>query len=525
MSAGRENIEFNNTLALSTGGFVVFCSVLFLLERLGATAPILLWALVVIIVAIAAIFGLSGRTTGSPDYFAANHQEGMILLTYAGASGTLMAAILVLLILVPSPGLSFQLLLVLAIVIGYGLSGVIFAAPLRKSDTCSLAGFFRLHYGSKFIQVLAAIIVATVCLMLLYTEARLASLILSPLLQLSPAQVTGGILVLAAFIGLLGGASSVIRVQAALYLLAVIAILSPAIWIANNLTDIPLPQYLFGNVKVPAALLAENAQLNKEVGVAVELTKNSATMVFISVGLGFASLPHLIGRIFTASSTTSIGRSIPRSALLALLVLSAIPAFQFSSYFDGIGELGQEQAPAMPLVLQMLMSITMLIVVIFSTSALLVTIANTLSYGSGGISSVGGMQPARHIFVARILVVLVAAGVWYAVSAFSINAISMLFWALAMAAGGIFPALLASLWKSTSRFGIMAAMVGAYLFVGAGFILQETGLGPKVLNSDVVVSIWLTSPRITMIATIFSLITIYLVSLVARPAKGSGEVL
>lgn len=90
----------------------------------------------------------------------------------------------------------------------------------------------------------------------------------------------------------------------------------------------------------------------------------------------------------------------------------------------------------------------------------------------------------RRIFVARIVLVAVAAGAAALVPVWQADASSLVEWALAFAAAGIFaPVVLGLWWKRTNDIGALAGMAAGFGFTFFVFLMAE-GIVPTMTSSD-----------------------------------------
>ncbi len=525
------NDEEEQTLAISTGGFGIFCSLLFLFERLGAPALILFWILVGSIFAIAALFALSRATITARNFFVVSSNERAAWQGLASASDSLSGIVVLFLIALPTALSGEALGLVLSLVAGIGLGGLFFARPLRKSGAYSIPELLHLRYGSSLLRLLALIVVSFVCLILLYAQTRLAGLYFSQVTELPFASVTGSLLVLAAFVSLMGGLASTSRVQVALFLLLLIAVFAPAMWLAFQLKGIPLPQLLPGGLSQPPQIMVE--QVSSEIAEFSSLMPVTGPwlslpwlLLLASLVIGFASLPHQLGRHFTTTSPQTSKRSIMTAMILVFVVATALPALQFAASF-AMPRSSLDSEVQMPGVLKSLIPLAVLIAGIMTSSVLVTTIANTIAHDGNYLLSFGRRPKSRQVFTARILVVIIGLGAWYGAGRLEFNAFSALLWALVLGAGCLLPALVAATrWAGSTKAGISCGMLLSALLTGAGFYVLETPQGMAWLADGTGISAAaneIAVPVIILPAILVNLITIALVSMFSRPPDNARQ--
>lgn len=537
MSAGRA-FELNNNghkededriLALSSGGFAVYCSVLFLFERFGAPPSVLFWAMVAAVVAITLLFAFSRATVTARQFFVDNRSEEVGSLALVGAFDGL-SGIVVLFLIAGGPDLLLGFSL--ALVAGFGLSGWLFARPLRKSGAYTIPEFLHFRYGSTTLRFVALLVISIICLLFLYAQIRLAGLYFTTTLLLPFELVTGGILLIGAIVALLGGVASTSRVQAVLFLLLLIAILIPAIWLAYRFSGLPIPQLLSGGhisgIIDPFRLITDGL-LNQELKAARDMISPGIMMPINSLllmisclfALGFACLPHQLNRYFTAQSPKIASRGNLRAMMIILLIATSIPALQFGSA-SGLPLDPENLQNPMPGILRTMIPLAVLIASIATSALLLTTITNMISHDGNHMLSFGRKPKGRQVFLARILMILVALGIWRIAGNVEFNAMSAFLWALVIAAGCLFPALLsATRWSRSSSAAILAGTLVSIAVTGfciAGFETQSgNDVMREILNS---LSIYRDVPMLTAMLVIIpaNFVTIYLVSLfTARP--------
>ena len=471
------NLENTQEFAASTGSFLIFGSVLFLLERLGAPEFILTWALVSLVFAIAILFGLSGRTTSALGFFSANRNESLSGLIIGGMANTLTVPLFLLIVFMQSGGSKPILMLIAAIMAGYGLNGWLFAKPFRKSGAYSMPDFLGFRFHSKPVRFLSSIIVVMICVAFLYAELRMAGLYLAPILQFSFEYVSAGIMLIAAFAGLMGGAASISRMRSALVLLTAVTIVLPAMWLALGLTGLPLPQLAlsFSEPIVPSQALID-IRLAKELEFAFGLIEKFGFGLPLVLITGFATLPHLSNRCFSARSASIARRGQIRSIILIGLLLTSVPALYFATA-------GEDVIP-MPLVLRIFVPVAILMMAISTASLLLVVMANAASHDGYQLLRQGKVPPARQIFIARLAIILVAYGGWYYAINPNIGALSAIIWGLSLSLACLLPVLLLSVfWKRASKIAILLGTGTGLIVMAISFIALETDLG-QMLAQD-----------------------------------------
>ncbi len=466
-----DNPEYHSSLSVSTGGFAVLCSLLFLFERLGVAPGVLVVAMVAAITLIAVFTSLTNATITASKFLVADHNEDAASQTFAGSSEVVSATMIVLLVTGVSPWGNFYLLLAVALVLGVGVGGSLFSKRLRQYGANSVPDFLSQVFSSASIRVVSSLTVSIICLLLLYAEVRLSGMFIAMQFDVSFGQVSALVLLLAAFTGLMGGLLSTTRVQIALFLIVLITTIAPTLWLAKYITGWPIPQLWIAGIVDINQGLANLGQLGPELNVAGLLVGNANYLLPVMFICGFASLPHFLNRHLIAGSEKIAQRGRRCVPAIAALLLCITPAF----YFTGSVE--------MPVMLQLSVPIAVLAAAFATSAVLLVTVANTMSGDLFSVLSTGQKPPGRQVFLARLLIILTAAGIWYAVSPMELNAVSALLWALVFSAGCMFPAVLAGTqWHRAKKGAVLAGMTGGFLVCTVLFLARETGYGGEIVK-------------------------------------------
>ncbi len=530
LTVDERNSEFERLLGVSTGGFLVFSSVLFLLERLGAPVSVITWSLIAGIAAIAFFTGFSGRTTHASGFFVAFRGDRAAALVTAGAFDSFSTPLFFVLVTFPAGGSLSLLMIMIAIIAGIGLNGWLFATQLRKSGAYTIADFLGFRFNSKSIRFCAMAVVAVICVGLLYAEIQLAGLILEPIFSFSNTWLTGSILFLATLAGLFGGAGSVSRMQGALLLLVMVVILTTGAWLAASLVEIPLPQMLLFQIESLAAPTSDEFLL-AEITPALAAFDLSSWLAFFGLMFGILSLPYITNRSFSALSVKGVKQSRLRSIILIILLLSSVPALKYTAFFGGEPSALTAEYGLMPVVLSVFVPLAVFIVAVSTASILLITIANTLAHDGYRVLLDGNVPPTRQVFISRFFLILSSAGIWFYGSNADIPALLMFMWALVLATGGLLPSMImAAIWKKSSRTATLVGMVVGILIVAGSFLTLETTFGRKLILEnfnlnliDLGLANGALAPLTAIITLVLALLSIYLVSLTSKPDEITAQ--
>ena len=520
--ANPDSPAIQRELIASTTSFLVFGSVLFLLERLGVPDIILVWSLAASIFAVAILFGYSARTTSGNAFFCDNRSQGLSNLVI-GNSAALLSTPLFLLLVYLQSGNSFSVtVIIVAILAGHGLNGWLFSRILRKSGAYSMPDFLGFRYNSKLIRFLTMLMVVAICSAFLFAEIRLAGLYLAPILQFSFEHITAAIVIISAFVSLLGGIGSVSKLQSALVLLILVTVLTTATWLAIEITDNPLPQSLLnfsGTFALSQPLV--DIRLARELEFAFGLIEQSGYLLPLLLLLGFIVLPQSANYSMVAKSTIVARRASMRSLILSGLLLSSIPALYYLVAADPVF------LNAMPVVLQIFMPVALLMVSISTTSLLLSILANALSHDGYQFLQVSRVPLNRQIFIARIMIILLAYICWkYSINP-AFDALPMLVWALGLSLSCLLPVMLVSIiWPGTSALAIVLAIITGLFLMAVSFVGLETEFGRSFTQA------WFSSESIvgnylgilaSLIVMIIVIAVIFIVSAIKRPEEAVSE--
>jgi len=295
-------------------------------------------------------------------------------------------------------------------------------------------------------------------------------------------------------------------------------VISTAIGLALKLTGIPLPQALLSY----SGPIAQNPplvdiRLARELEFAFGLIERSGIWLPIFIVCGFTVLPQLSNRSFQAQSIIIAYRGSIRSLVLAGLLLTSIPALHY------LATANIQTGNPVPLVLQIFIPITVLMISISATTQLLTLMSNALSHDGYQILRPGKTPLNRQIFIARIAVILFAYFSWNYVINPVIDTLPLLLWAIGLAVSCLLPIMLYSaFWSGASRMAIWLGMGAGMTMMIVGFVAVETEYGREIAQ------LWFSSvPKtdispgilfgfISMIA-VFAIVS--LVSWAKRPDK------
>jgi len=229
-----------------TGGFVVFVSVLAVLEQMGLPRATIGYVFLAATVLLYAGIGIMSRTNDAAEYYVAGRRVPALFNGMATGADWMSAASFIGM----AGGLYLQGFNGLAFIMGwtggYCLVALFLAPYLRKFGQFTIPDFLGARYGGH-VPRLIGIFIAILC-SFTYVVAQIYGVGLITT-RLSGVDFTIGI-----FLGLagilvcsfLGGMKAVTWTQVAQYIILIIAYMIPVVWLAVKQTGVPIPQLIYG---------------------------------------------------------------------------------------------------------------------------------------------------------------------------------------------------------------------------------------------------------------------------------------
>ncbi|MDX6752212.1 sodium:solute symporter family protein [Geminicoccaceae bacterium 1502E] len=321
--------------ALYTGTFLVFVVVLAVLEQMGLPPTVIGYAFVILTIAVYAGIGILSRTAQVSEYYVAGRRvpalyngmataaDWMSAASFIGMAGSLYAQ--------GYDGLAF----ILGWTGGYVLVAVLIAPYLRKFGAYTVPDFLAARYGGNLARLIGVIIL--VCCSLVYLMGQLtgtgiiASRLLGVSVQVGIFLGLAGILVCS----MLGGMRAVTWTQVAQYIVLIIAYLLPVVILSAQLTGVPLPQLMYGQVlqritELEAANSGPGGYLEGIKAHVVAFNVRDPLNFFaliLCLMVGTAALPHVIMRFFTTPSVREARKSVGWSLLFIFILYFTAPAY------------------------------------------------------------------------------------------------------------------------------------------------------------------------------------------------------
>lgn len=311
-------------------GFVAFIILMTMLSAVGVPdgviAPTFLGCMLLTFIGI----GFAGRTMQLDEYYVAGRRVAPAYGGIAGGANFIstvsFVSVTASLYLLGYDGLAF----VLGFVGGFVIAAIFIAPYVRQAEAYSIPDFLAKRYGGHGVRLLAVVIVLSSSFVFgmaqIYGAAAISAYLLGIDFRLAIYIALACILSSCLF----GGMRGVTWVQAAQYLVIVVAFLVPAIWMAFARTGIPVPQLAYaqameeiGALEAIQAISSDYLERFSQDGFDVA---NYVLLVFC-LAIGTASLPHVLTRYLATPSPTAARASATWSLVFVAVLLLTAPAY------------------------------------------------------------------------------------------------------------------------------------------------------------------------------------------------------
>ncbi len=215
---------------------------------------------------------------------------------------------------------------------GYVLLALLLAPYLRKFGKFTVPEFIAERYYSKTARIVAVICLIFISFTYVAGQMRGVGIVFSRFLEV---EVTTGLLIGMGVVfvyAVLGGMKGITYTQVAQYCVLIFAYTVPAIFIAIQLTDNPIPQLAFGSEVsgTGTALLDKLDDIVTSLGFNqyTSGTKSRIDVFCITMALmvGTAGLPHVIVRFFTVPKVRDARISAGWALLFIAILYTTAPA-------------------------------------------------------------------------------------------------------------------------------------------------------------------------------------------------------
>ncbi|MEK9561194.1 MAG: sodium:solute symporter family protein [Pelagibacteraceae bacterium] len=331
-----------------TGGFLVFCLLMALLEANGVSAKTIGILFLVFTIAIYALIGILSRTMQADAYYVAGRQVPTVFNGMATAADWMSGASFVAM----AGGIFYGGYTYMAFLVGwtggYVLVSSLLAPYLRKFGCYTVPDFIGTRYGGNFVRACAVLVLVLASFTYVTAQINATGTIASRFLGI-PFELGVWVgLISILLCSMLGGMRAVTWTQVAQYIVLIIAYLLPIFWLSNKFGFGFFPQFMLGDevarlgeLEQQYGLVKNSAAAVKSAGVPGGLKSISvshsgvaeggmAAWKFISLAIcmmvGTASLPHILMRYFTTPSVKSARRSVAWSLFFIFLLYFSAPA-------------------------------------------------------------------------------------------------------------------------------------------------------------------------------------------------------
>ena len=331
-----------------TGGFLVFCLLMALLEANGVSAKTIGILFLVFTIAIYALIGVLSRTMQADAYYVAGRQVPTVFNGMATAADWMSGASFVAM----AGGIFYGGYTYMAFLVGwtggYVLVSSLLAPYLRKFGCYTVPDFIGTRYGGNFVRACAVLVLVLASFTYVTAQINATGTIASRFLGI-PFELGVWVgLVSILLCSMLGGMRAVTWTQVAQYIVLIIAYLLPIFWLSNKFGFGFFPQFMLGDEVARLGELEQQYGLVKNSDAAVKSAGvpgglksisvshsgvaegGMAAWKFISLAIcmmvGTASLPHILMRYFTTPSVKSARRSVAWSLFFIFLLYFSAPA-------------------------------------------------------------------------------------------------------------------------------------------------------------------------------------------------------
>ena len=347
MFKGKFTDNLPKIYGVYTGGFLVFCLLMALLESNGVSGKTIGVLFVAFTVFIYAFIGYLSRTMQADAYYVAGREVPTVFNGMATAADWMSGASFVAM----AGGIYFGGYTYMAFLVGwtggYILVASLLAPYLRKFGCYTVPDFIGTRYGGNLARFCAVLVLVLASFTYVTAQINATGTIASRALgiQFEVAVYVGLASIL--MCSMLGGMRAVTWTQVAQYIVLIIAYLLPVFWISNKIGAGFFPHFMLGDEVARIAQLEQEFGLVKNSKAALAAHPETAGLKSISVAhsavpagamavwkyislvicmmVGTASLPHILMRYFTTPSVTAARRSVAWSLFFIFLLYFSAP--------------------------------------------------------------------------------------------------------------------------------------------------------------------------------------------------------
>jgi cation/acetate symporter len=330
-----------------TGGFLVFCLLMAMLEANGTSAKTIGILFVAFTVFIYAFIGYLSRTMQASAYYVAGREVPTVFNGMATAADWMSGASFVAM----AGGIYFGGYTYMAFLVGwtggYILVSTLLAPYLRKFGCYTVPDFIGTRYGGNLARFAAVLVLVLASFTYVTAQINATGTIASRALGIKFEVAVYVGLASILMCSMLGGMRAVTWTQVAQYIVLIIAYLLPVFWISNKIGAGFFPHFMLGDEVQRIAELEKTLGLTKNSAAALKAAKVPGGLAYISnphsavpagamaawkfislaicMMVGTASLPHILMRYFTTPSVSAARRSVAWSLFFIFLLYFSAP--------------------------------------------------------------------------------------------------------------------------------------------------------------------------------------------------------
>lgn len=343
----QANPHLGAHFGIIASGFVSLVILLAMFEQLGWPPGLLAKAMILMPLALYLAIALATRTYDIRDFFVSGRRVPPVY------NGAVLAAVLVggtgffaytgTLFFLGFDGLAIGL----GWTAGLLASGLLFVPYLRKAGAYTLPAFFGQRFRSRALRVAASVLQLPPTALLLAAEVKIAAFIAVLFLPVSYQLAVAGVAAVITFITIIGGMRSLTWSSTAEFIVAAVGLAVPLIVVSVMLTNLPTPQFTYGEIFAPlqrSEIVAGISPASPDANAAPfpgeepvpsakpflqpfgAVGQTDFVTLFLCLVLGAASFPSLLLRSGVTASVIDQRRSVAWAVLFVALFAATAPA-------------------------------------------------------------------------------------------------------------------------------------------------------------------------------------------------------
>lgn len=458
--------------------FTAFLGGLLSLERLGVAQDPLRLAAIVGVLGLFVAVGLLAHTIRVPDYYVGGRAVSAAMGGAAGAAGGFLGAAFIgvsgVYYAFAEDGLRVIAALVLAALVVFGLLG----PALRRLGAASVPDFLGARFGGHGMRLLASTVLGLSAFAILVALLGEATSFATHFSGFDAETTMAGLGLLVVLVCVPGGALSATATQVAQYAVSIGAYLVALAWLAfAAISEAPVAA-LPADWSIAAAAASAFASLAERFAGSAALDE---AMIVLALAAGLVMSPFLMPKALSAAAPLRVPVMGFYTILYVVLPVVLLPLLVLGAGLLGIAVDGGDIAPTftrlrdMPAAFVGLAVAAILALYLAAASAALLAAASALSHDLVDRVLMQRTPESRRLFIARILLALIALGACRTASAVEIDPLAAIGVALAMSAA-LLPSLLLGIWWRRAN------AVGAFMGLIAGLSVTAWSLAASLLD-------------------------------------------